>query len=249
MGVITAAAQFIQAAINALVAVVKWIWSNFGNDIMTIARFAWNAIKIGVDTALTVIRNLFNAATAALRGDWRSAWKSIKNIAASVWNAITASASNLMQTLSDLFNSLYPRLEEAFRSAISGATSLGSSLIDGIKSGIQRAASGLAQAVADAAWSALNAAKSALGIQSPSRVAAEEVGVPLGQGILTGLTKGLAPLPLLTREAVTQAGSVTTVNVGGITVNAAAGMDERRVAQMVRDEINSLTRLARLGRI
>jgi len=40
-----------------------------------------------------------------------------------------------------------------------------------------------------------------------------------------------------------------TVNVGGITVNAAAGMDERRVAQMVRNEIDNLTRFARFGRV
>jgi len=195
------------------------------------------------------LRNLFNAATAALRGDWSGAWTAIRNIAEAVWNGIRASASNLMQSLSEFFNSLYPRLESAFRSAITGASQLGAALINGITSGIQQAASRLARAAADAAWAALNAAKSALGISSPSRVAAEEVGVPIGQGILTGLTKGLAPLPLLTREAVQQAGSSTTINVGGITVNAAAGMDERRVAQLVRDEINSLTRLARLGRV
>jgi len=249
MSVVTAAAQFIQTAISALVAAVKFIWSNFGTEIVTIAKFAWNAIKITTETALSVLRNLFNAATSTLRGDWSGAWAAIKNIAETVWNGIRASASNLMQSLSELFNSLYPRLESAFRSALSGASQLGAALINGITSGIQQAASGLARAAADAAWSALNAAKSALGIQSPSRVAAEEVGVPLGQGILAGLTKSLTPLPLLTREAVQQAGDVTTINVGGITVNAAMGMDERRVAQMVRDEINSLTRLARLGRV
>jgi len=249
MSVVTAAAQFIQAAITALVAAAQWIWSNFGTEITTIARFAWEAVKIATETTLSVLRNLFNAATAALRGDWGAAWGAISNIAATIWNAITASASNLMQTLSDLFNSLYPRLENAFRSAIAGAASLGAALIDGITDGVRSAASGLARAAADAAWSALEAAKSALGIHSPSRVAAEEVGVPLGQGMLAGLAKGLAPLPLLTREVVTQAGNTTTVNVGGITVNATAGMDERRVAQMVRSEIDNLTRFARFGRV
>jgi TP901 family phage tail tape measure protein len=249
MSVITAAAQFIQAAINALVAAVKFVWSNFGNEIITTAQFAWNAIKIATETALSVVRNLFNAATAALRGDWSGVWEAIKNIAVSVWNAIKASAQNLMQALSELFNSLYPRLASAFQQATSNAAQLGAALINGITSGVTQAARNLARAAADAAWSALNAAKSALGIQSPSHVAAKEVGVPLGEGILIGLTKSLAPLPLLTREAVQQAGSATTINVGGITVNAAAGMDERKVAQMVRDEINSLTRLARLGRV
>jgi len=48
---------------------------------------------------------------------------------------------------------------------------------------------------------------------------------------------------------VTQPATSSTVNVGGITVNAAPGMDERRVAVMVRSEIDNLTRYARFGRM
>jgi hypothetical protein len=155
-----------------------------------------------------------------------------------------------MNTLSSLFQTLYPRLEAAFRQALAAAPSLGAALIDGIKSGVVNAARGLAQAAADAAKAALDAAKAALGIRSPSRVAAREVGVPLAEGILRGLTEGLAPLPLLTRDAVTAPPPASaTVNVGGITVNAAPGMDERRLATLVRSEIDNLTRLARFGRV
>jgi len=250
MSVIAAAAQFIQAAIQALTAAAQWIWANFGNEISAIAQFAWNQIKIATETALSVLRSLFEAGTAALRGDWSAAWEAIKGVAEALWNGIRASAENLMNTLSSLFQTLYPRLEGAFQSAISGAASLGAALIDGIRSGVENAARGLAQAAANAAKAALDAAKATLGIRSPSRVAAEEVGVPLAEGILRGLTAGLAPLPLLTRDAVTQPPPASsTVNVGGITVNAAPGMDERRVAVMVRNEIDNLTRYARFGRV
>jgi len=250
MGVVTAAARFVQAAIEALVAAAQWIWANFGNEITTIAQFAWNQIKILTDTALTVLRGLFEAGTALLRGDWNAAWVAIKDIAETLWNGIKASAENLMNTLSSLFQTLYPRLEAAFNEAIASAPSLGEALIDGIRSGVERAARSLAEAAAQAAKAALDAAKAALGISSPSRVAAKEVGVPLAEGILRGLTKGLAPLPLLTRDAVTQPPPASaTVNVGGITVNAAPGMDERRVATLVRSEIDNLTRLARFGRV
>jgi hypothetical protein len=174
----------------------------------------------------------------------------IKDIAETLWNGIKASAENLMNTLSSLFQTLYPRLEAAFNEAIASAPSLGEALIDGIRSGVERAARSLAEAAAQAAKAALDAAKAALGISSPSRVAAKEVGVPLAEGILRGLTKGLAPLPLLTRDAVTQPPPASsTVNVGGITVNAAPGMDERRVATLVRSEIDNLTRFARFGRV
>jgi TP901 family phage tail tape measure protein len=250
MGVVTAAARFVQAAIEALVAAAQWIWANFGNEITTIAQFAWSLIKTLTETALAVLRGLFEAGTAALRGDWNAAWEAIKGVAEALWNGIKASAEHLMNTLSSLFQTLYPRLEAAFRQALAAAPSLGEALIDGIRSGVESAARGLAQAAANAAKAALDAAKAALGIRSPSRVAAREVGVPLAEGILRGLTEGLAPLPLLTRDAVTQPPPASaTVNVGGITVNAAPGMDERRVATLVRSEIDNLTRLARFGRV
>jgi TP901 family phage tail tape measure protein len=249
MSVVTAAAQFIQAAIEALVKAAQWIWANFGNEITTVAQFAWNQIKVFTETALSVLRGLFDLGTALLRGDWGAAWEAIKGIAETLWNGIKASAENLLNTLSSLFLTLYPRLQNAFNVAIFGAASLGAALINGIRDGVINAARGLADAVARAARDALDSAKAALGIRSPSRVAAKEVGVPLAEGILRGLTEGLAPLPLLTRDAVTQPASASNVNVGGITVNAAPGMDERRVALMVRSEIDSLTRLARFGRI
>jgi len=250
MRVVTAAARFVQAAIEALTKAAQWVWRNFGNEITTIARFVWNQIKIITETALNVLRNLFDAGTAVLRGDWNAAWVTIKNIAETLWNGIKASAENLMNTLSSLFQTLYPRLEAAFRSAIAGAASLGAALIDGIRSGVENAARRLVEEVVNAVTSALDAAKRALGIRSPSRVAAREVGVPLAEGILRGLTEGLAPLPLLTHDAVTAPPPASsTVNVGGITVNAAPGMDERRVALMVRSEIDNLTRLARFGRV
>jgi TP901 family phage tail tape measure protein len=249
MSVVTAAAKFIQAAIEALVKAAQWIWANFGNEITTVAQFAWNQIKVFTETALSVLRGLFDLGTALLRGDWGAAWEAIKGVAEALWNGIKASAENLMNALSSLFQTLYPRLESAFQQALSGAASLGAALIDGIRDGVINAARGLADAVARAARDALDSARAALGIRSPSRVAAKEVGVPLAEGILRGLTEGLAPLPLLTRDAVTQPTAASTVNVGGITVNAAPGMDERRVALMVRSEIDNLTRLARFGRI
>jgi len=249
MSVVVAAARFIQAAIEALTKAAQWVWRNFGNEITTVARLAWNLVATLTETALNVLRGLFEVGTAALRGDWSAAWEAIKRIAESLWNGIRASAEHLMNALSSLFRTLYPRLEEAFRQAIANAPALGAALIDGIKSGVENAARRLAEAAANAAKAALDAAKSKLGIRSPSRVAAREVGLPLAEGILRGLTEGLAPLPLLTRDAAIAQPASATVNVGGITVNAAPGMDERRLALMVRNEIDNLARFARFGRI
>lgn len=64
---------------------------------------------------------------------------------------------------------------------------LGKDIIDGIGEGISNAATGLAKKAAEAAKAALDAAKAFLGIDSPSRVAAEQIGEPFGEGVGVGI--------------------------------------------------------------
>ena len=67
--------------------------------------------------------------------------------------------------------------------------SVGKNIIDGITSGVMDAARSLARAVANAARAALDAAKSALGISSPSKVFRDEVGLQVGAGLAEGIDK------------------------------------------------------------
>lgn len=93
-------------------------------------------------------------------------------------------------------------LREAFGIDISGAVSsirslmptlvnaakdLGGSIAGGIAHGLGSAATTIADAAKSAAQSALDAAKHLLGISSPSRVFADQVGKPIAQGIAQGL--------------------------------------------------------------
>ena len=65
--------------------------------------------------------------------------------------------------------------------------SIGSNIIHGIISGITGAASSLFSTMRNIASNALNAAKSALGIHSPSRVFANEVGQYIPEGVTLGI--------------------------------------------------------------
>ena len=77
---------------------------------------------------------------------------------------------------------------------VSQAMSLGGNIIDGIMKGLSGAASRLSSALKDMATGALNAAKSALGISSPSKVFAKEVGVQIPAGIGAGVAAGMPKL-------------------------------------------------------
>lgn len=65
--------------------------------------------------------------------------------------------------------------------------SLAQAIIDGLVNGIANGAAAVGSAIADLAQGAIDAAKDALGIQSPSKVFAE-IGVNLGQGLIAGIS-------------------------------------------------------------
>lgn len=69
----------------------------------------------------------------------------------------------------------------------SAATEVGAAIINGIAQGIRNGVGTIISAAQGAAAQALAAAKAALGIESPSRRFAEDVGVPISQGIAEGI--------------------------------------------------------------
>jgi hypothetical protein len=68
---------------------------------------------------------------------------------------------------------------------------LGMEMIMGIANGLSGAAQFLASAAVEAAQRAFDAAKGWLGIQSPSKRAADEIGKPFSEGIGVGITQQL----------------------------------------------------------
>lgn len=72
--------------------------------------------------------------------------------------------------------------------------SIGNDLVNGIIEGVKAAGSALFEALKNLAKSALDAAKEALGIASPSKVFASEVGRWLPPGIAVGIESNMAPL-------------------------------------------------------
>lgn len=64
---------------------------------------------------------------------------------------------------------------------------LGSDLVDGIGEGVKQSAVNLANNVKDAALAALDGVKNVLGIQSPSTVMRDQVGLMMGYGVAEGI--------------------------------------------------------------
>ena len=133
---------------------------------------------------------LFNAGATAivhLIQGFRSAWGVITSIGGSIVVAVISGLVSLASRMWSSAKSAASRMLSAFR-AVSWE-SVGTHIISGIIRGIAGAAGKLFSSMKNLASKALSAAKKVLGINSPSRVFAAEVGRWIPAGIAVGVTK------------------------------------------------------------
>ncbi len=161
------------AAIGPVLVVVGTLISSIGTIIGAFsAMMPVVTAAGGVIAALGGPVTLIIAAVAALATAWLTNFMGIRDI---TYSAIGAARDFIGSAIN------------AIRGFFSGSWSdIGARMMQGIADGIRGAWNWVADAARGAAESALNAAKSALGISSPSKVAAEEVGKPLAQGVKMG---------------------------------------------------------------
>lgn len=133
---------------------------------------------------------LFNAGATAivhLIQGFRSAWGVITSIGGRIVVAVISGLVSLASRMWSSAKSAASRMLSAFRAISWG--SVGTHIISGIIRGIAGAAGKLFSAMKNLASKALSAAKKVLGINSPSRVFAAEVGRWIPAGIAVGVTK------------------------------------------------------------
>lgn len=71
----------IQAIIQQVTAVIKWIWSNWGNEIKTFIRVTFVAIGNVIRGAMNIIKGIVQIVTGLITGDWDKMWSGVKNVA------------------------------------------------------------------------------------------------------------------------------------------------------------------------
>lgn len=186
------AAQFIQNVINTALALIQAWWTEHGATVMAVVSAFWETIKIIFQTASDNIRLIIQAVQAAMHGDWYLFGETLRGIVDNIWKAVR-----------DIFVVWFEALKTLVRDVVSSIVRLwtevnwkevGSGIIQGIIKGVKSGVGALKDAVMKAAKAALNAAKSFLGVHSPSKQAANEIGKPFIEGIMMGIDKTLPKL-------------------------------------------------------
>jgi phage-related protein len=224
--------------IQSTLTIVSALWEQHGEQWMQQARSVFTIIQGVIQVVMGVIQGILAVALGLITGDWTTAMQQISSANETIWNGIRNILMGILDNIASYFGTTADTVLtnwatglaqlstatttavtnalEALRAAIAPATEIGSAIIAGIVSGVTSAAGSLASAAAEAANAALDAAKAALGIESPSKVFAAQVGIPIAQGMAIGMQQGA---PMVAGSAQSLAGSAIASATNTITNN------------------------------
>lgn len=205
--------------INAIVSV----WSAF--NWLSLGKSAINAIKNGVNA----LKSTVPAAVKDMGSKAVNLFKSINwaNVGKAVINLLKGGISGLASAIPAVLRSIGSKGMSAFKAI--NWRSVGTFVVNGIKAGVSSAAGALFGTLKNLASRALNAAKSALKIQSPSKVFRDEV----GKWIPAGMAEGIDMAGNLVELAVKKV-SNTAVSESTKAVRALADKAVKSVATTVK---------------
>ena len=195
------------------------IWSAIGQFLRALLaqlsdyiQQRWNAIYTFLVTALTAIYNAFNAVWNTIKTLVFTVTNAIWQALQSVWAQITAWMTQTLETIRAIFvdtwervrlavvdalNAIWAAIRTTLEQCVQGIRGFvgqfveaGKAIVRGAEQGVWDAANALLNSVVDAMRRALEAAKRALGIGSPSKEFAKGVGKPIMQGVEVGIDDG-----------------------------------------------------------
>jgi hypothetical protein len=221
-------------------------------------KFVWDAIVLVASTAWDAIVAKFSEGTTA----WQGIWDNIALIATTTWDNISTGLGNgvsawvgIFENAKLLFSTVWADIVKVITTALSiDWAAVGGGIISGIAGGITGAAASLGNAAAQAAKDALAAAKKALGIQSPSKVAAKQIGLPFMQGIAQGISRSRALAgnaltgtlnSLVAGAGATRSPAMAGAAAGGgnVTVVVQGNVLDDRMAQRIADQVERAKRM------
>ena len=156
--------------IKAVFSVVKDVLLGYFQSAWESIKSVWDVVIGYFENIWDTIEGIFSVVENVLRGDFEGAWEAIKGVL-SGWG--------------DYFSSLYDMLVNAFSNVWDAFSSIGSNIVDGIKSGISSAWGALTGFVSDKFNSLVGGVKNFLGIASPSKVFAK-IGGYMAEGVGVG---------------------------------------------------------------
>lgn len=152
---------------------IQGYWTKHSTEVKAIATDYWDVLKRTASIYMTGITGIVTAGNQAIHGDFTGAGATLKSTFTSIWTDLKGIWKDGLDQIKNFF-------------ALFGWKDVGESITQGIADGIKAGWHWVTDAASGAAQAALDAAKGLLGIHSPSKVAAQELGRPFAQGFAQG---------------------------------------------------------------
>jgi TP901 family phage tail tape measure protein len=156
----------------------------------------WKGLEIALEGAWAGLEATSDIRFTAMKDNVENAWKEANTSTDTEWgHLVTTVSDGALAALTAVGNN-FGKMEgtvvsnlSTARSAARGVdfSSVGAGIVDGMSAGVRARAQALAGSVVSAASMALNAAKAAMGIHSPSTVFRDIIGVNIGKGMAVGV--------------------------------------------------------------
>lgn len=183
----------IRNAVTGGLDAIRGAWDAHGGAVRTVVDGQMNVVRAAFDVGMRVSSEAVRAGMAFMRGDWDTGMQHLQNATQTGLEAARGAfqmGMQGMQTILQATNFMGIGQQKFYEIvyAVQGIDwwGVGMAITQGITNGIYAGAGSIVSAAQQAAMNALNAAKAWLGIGSPSRRAAEEIGKPISQGIGVG---------------------------------------------------------------
>jgi TP901 family phage tail tape measure protein len=162
-------ASVVWGFLKAGLVLLQGAWNVAWAIIKGVVILVWDAISNAITFAMHLVMNVIGVVLDVITGHWGKAWHDLLHLVTQAFGDVTHFLGSLV---GDFGSMLYDA---------------GSALITGLIKGVESMAGAAVNAVKKTASSLVSSAKSVLGIFSPSRVFANEVGRWIPHGIAVGV--------------------------------------------------------------
>ena len=179
---------------NSIVAFLVGVFEQVVDKVVT----TWNSVYDTISGAVQMVQDYVVGKFNDVVGFLGSVMDEMTSIVSSAWDTIVSFVQQGVSMMvgaveaagSATYRAVIQPLVDAYN-FISGLVGqfydIGAQIVNGIISGVEGAAGSLFSSLGNLASGALDAAKNAIGIHSPSRAFADEVGGPISEGIAVGI--------------------------------------------------------------
>jgi hypothetical protein len=150
----------------------------------------WPYVQTAIRIWMTIMQPLqdlvigvLSAISLVLKGDFKGAWDTVKT-------AVLTFISTINTAIATFATEAVTKVAGMISTLATEASKVGNSIANGIAKGIEDGAQAIVNAAKAAAMAAFNAAKALLGIASPSKLFADQIGYQMSAGMAAGIIRG-----------------------------------------------------------